>query len=56
LDSNAGETFDFRGQILDDLPDGVVLVDQENTIRWANLRFRQLHESEEWWERTSTPF
>jgi two-component system, sensor histidine kinase SagS len=44
LNSNDPGTFDFRGQILDDLPDGVVLVDQENVIRWANLRFRQLHE------------
>ena len=47
LDSNAADTFDFRGQILDDLPDGVVLIDQENTIRWANSRFGQLHEGDE---------
>jgi two-component system, sensor histidine kinase SagS len=38
---------DFRRQILDDLPDGVVLVDQEYKVRWANRRFCQLHESKE---------
>lgn len=43
LDQQDG-AFDFRGQILDDLLDGVVLLDQENSIRWANLRFQQMHE------------
>jgi PAS domain S-box-containing protein len=29
-------------RILEDLPDGVVLVDENNTIRWRNQRFKQL--------------
>ncbi len=44
LDEKNTDAFDFRGQILDDLMDGVVLLDQENVIRWANLRFQQMHE------------
>ncbi|MCH5377839.1 MAG: response regulator [Planctomycetes bacterium] len=35
---------DCSGQILDDLTDGIVLINQDNIIRWANYRFRQLHE------------
>ncbi len=31
-------------QILEDLPDGVVLVDENNVIRWGNHRFQQLSE------------
>ncbi len=33
-------------RILNDLPDGIVLIDQENMIRWANPRFRQLSNAE----------
>ncbi len=29
-------------RILKDLPDGIVLIDQENVVHWANPRFRQL--------------
>jgi PAS domain S-box-containing protein len=47
LDRIETDGADFRRQILDDLPDGVVLVDQENTIHWANHRFCQLNGSEE---------
>jgi len=45
VQSEPSSEFDFRSQILDDLPDGIVLIDQDNIIRWANHRFRQLHET-----------
>ena len=32
----------WNSRILEDLPDGVVLVDDENTVSWANARFGQL--------------
>ena len=36
------EQRDWNERILDDLPDGLVLVDDENAIQWYNARFKQL--------------
>jgi CheY-like chemotaxis protein len=37
----------WNARILEDLPDGVVLVDDENRVTWANERFRQLTATDE---------
>jgi CheY-like chemotaxis protein/GAF domain-containing protein len=34
-------------RILDNMPDGMVLLDPENTVNWANARFRQWVEAED---------
>ena len=42
-------------QILEGMPDGVVLLDSDNTILWANGRVREWSGRDTWWAATSTP-